>query len=237
MPSIVCWRGKQESLQFKDSIQSMTPKSCMFRWCCRPLCNRLTHHAKLKQHGKLIISGLNLITIASLYRINWWMISQRQCLKWVFLVPDYRYHGKYRCLPNFDGTFVFGLRNSCIMNAPRSQMRPDQKVSRAEEMILDCFLINGLIVSLGQRHRHQAAANSGFRHHTPLHAELQAVIPVRRIEGKYSLEGKLQRKDAQSWRALADSVDSVRLTSGLQIPQEDTRGEERKDEQREAAQP
>ena len=114
------------------------------------------------------------------------------------------------------------------MNAPRSQMRPDQKVSRAEEMILDCFLINGLIVSLGQRHRHQAAANSGFRHHTPLHAELQAVIPVRRIEGKYSLEGKLQRKDAQSWRALADSVDSVRLTSGLQITQEDIRGEGRR---------
>ena len=135
-------------------------------------------------------------------------------------------------LGSFDGTFVFGLRNSCIMNAPRSQMRPDQKVSRAEEMILDCFLVNGLIMSLGQRHRHEAAANSGFRHHTPLHAELQAVTPVRRIEGKYSLEGKLQRKDAQSWRALADSVDSVRLTSGLQITQEDIRGEERKDEQR-----
>lgn len=62
----------------------------------------------------------------------------------------------------------------------------------------------------------------------PLHAELQAAIPVRRMEGKYSLEGKLQRKDAQSWRALADSVDSVRLTSGLQITQEDIRGEERR---------
>jgi len=83
---------------------------------------------------------------------------------------------------------------------------------------------------LGQRH--EAAANSGFRHHTPLHAELQAVIPVRRIKGKYSLEGRLQRKDAQSWRALADSVDSIRLSSGLQITREDIRGEERKDEQR-----
>ena len=87
--------------------------------------------------------------------------------------------------------------------------------SRAEEMILGCFLVNGLIMPLGQRH--EAAANSGLRHHTPLHAELQAVIPVRRIEGKYSLEGRLQRKDAQSWRALADSVDSNRLSSGLQI--------------------